>query len=102
MKSTTPVLTVRDGQGLGSDEELVTRLTMAMIHAQLDCDCRPRLDEALERFAALEHKRAMRRYLSGARDQKQRLEAIVPFLQDLEGLTTTEPDRSAYMDLALL
>ncbi|RWB26214.1 MAG: hypothetical protein EOQ43_31400 [Mesorhizobium sp.] len=73
-----------------------------MKDVQLDCGCRSRLDEALARFAALEEQRTACEYLSTARQQRERINAVLFFLQDLDELVATESDRSVYLDIALL
>lgn len=73
-----------------------------MKNARLDCECRSQLDEALDRFAALERRRAMLGNLSNARSQRRKIEAILLFLRDLDDLKATEQDYSVYKDIAFL
>lgn len=82
--------------------EMVTRLATVIKSAQLDCECRPKLDETLARFAGLERKRITRRHLLDARDCREQIEAILSFFGDLDGLKSTEQDHSVYVDIALL
>jgi len=81
---------------------VVRRLTTLMREVQLDCECHSRLDEALVRFAALEEQREACEHLASARRQRERIDAVLFFLQDLDDLTVTEGDRSVYLDIALL
>nr|WP_292772770.1 hypothetical protein [Mesorhizobium sp.] len=81
---------------------VVRRLTTLMREVQLDCECHSRLDEALARFAALEERREACQHLASARRQRERINAMLFFLQDLNDLTAAEGDRSAYLDIALL
>jgi hypothetical protein len=90
------------GRESGSGTDLIARLATVMKNARLDCECRTQLDEVLDRFAAMERRRVMRSDLSGACDQIQKIEAILPFLRELEELTATERDYGVYMDIALL
>ena len=85
-----------------ADLSVVLRLATLMKDIQLDCGCRSRLDEALARFAALEERRAACQHLASARRQRERIEAVLFFLQDLDDLVATEGDRSVYLDIALL
>lgn len=82
--------------------EMMTRLTTVIRSAQLDCECRLKLDETLERFARLERRRATRRYLLNARERREQIEVILSFLSDLDELKPTEQDHSVYVDVALL
>ena len=69
---------------------------------ELDCECRARLDQALARFSALEDRRMLRQHLVRARQHRERIKAILDFLQEVDDLVTAEPDRSVYAELALL
>jgi hypothetical protein len=88
--------------GTSADRDVVARLTAAMKNARLDCECRSQLDEALDRFAAMERRRTMRGDLSNACNQRRKIEAILLFLQDLDDLKATEQDYSVFKDVALL
>ena len=81
---------------------LVRRVRTLIDGVDLDCECRARLDDALARFSALEHKRVLRQHLVRARQRRERIKAILDFLQELDDLLTTEPDRSVYRELALV
>ena len=84
------------------DAALVARIRQVIDRVDLDCECRGRLDEALARFSALEHRRVLRQHLVRARQHRERIKAILDFLQEVDELLTTEPDRSVYTELALL
>jgi len=101
MKTST-MSTPASGLEAASAIDLVSRLTTVMKKAQLDCDCRSQLDEALDRFAAMERKRMMRGHLADACKQSRKIEAILPFLRELDELTPAERDRSVYLEMALL
>lgn len=76
------------------------RLAAVIRDVELDCDCRTRLDEALARFAALEGRRTARAHLADARRQRERIEAVLAFLKDLDELVATESDRSVFAEIA--
>lgn len=76
------------------------RLAAVIRDVELDCDCRARLDAALARFAALEERRTARAHLADARHQRERIEAILAFLTDLDQLVATEADRSVFTEIA--
>lgn len=78
------------------------RLANVLKGVELDCECHDRLDQALARFEALEIRRAAREQLANARRQRERIEAVLYFLRDLDELVATEQDQSAYTEIALL
>ncbi len=86
----------------GTERDIVARLAAVVKNARLDCECRSQLDEALDRFAAMERRRTIRSDLSKAGSQRRKIEAILLFLQDLDDLKTTEQDYSVFKDVALL
>lgn len=87
----------------GSREAALVRRIRTLINdVDLDCECRSRLDEALSRFTALEDRRTVRRHLTRARQHRERIKVILDFLQEIDDLLPTEPDRSVYAELALL
>ncbi|MEO5323013.1 hypothetical protein PV773_06790 [Mesorhizobium sp. CC13] len=81
---------------------VVRRLATVLQGVELDCDCRSRLDQALARFEALENRRSARQQLATARRQRERIEAVLHFLQDLDMLAPTEQDHGLYEEIALL
>ncbi|MHA6645318.1 hypothetical protein [Mesorhizobium sp. A623] len=82
--------------------EVVARLAAVIKDAQLDCECRSDLNDTLTRFTILERNRSAHEYLFGARDQRVKIEVMLSFLKDLDELELTEPDRTVYVELALL
>lgn len=84
------------------DAAVMRRIRTVIDNVELDCECRARLDDALGRFAALEQQRTMRRHLALARQDRERIKAILDFLQEVDHLMINEPDRSVYGELALL
>lgn len=85
-----------------ADTAVMRRIQTLIKGVDLDCDCRTRLDLALTRFATLEQRRWLRQHLVRARQHRERIEAILGFLQEVDELVATEPDRSVYAELALL
>ena len=81
---------------------MVTRIRALIDGIDLDCECRTRLEEALTRFAALEDQRVLRGHLLRARQHRERIKAILDFLQEVDHLMVNEPDGSVYGELALL
>jgi hypothetical protein len=51
---------------------------------------------------ALERRRVVRRNLADARTQRDRIEAFLVFLTELDELESTEPDQSVYKEMSLL
>ena len=84
------------------DATVIRRIRTVIDSVELDCECRARLNEALGRFNALEQQRAMRQQLVLARQHRERIKAILDFLQEVDDLMISETDRSVYVELALL
>ena len=84
------------------DAAVIRRIRTVIDSVELDCECRARLDEALARFSALEEQRTLRQHLVLARQHRERIKAILDFLQEVDDLMVSEPDRSDYSELALL
>lgn len=68
----------------------------------LDCECRSKLDGALQRFEALEDRRQLRRLILDARHQSERIAALLDLARELDELTSEEPDLSVFEEIALL
>lgn len=81
---------------------VMRRIRTVIDSVELDCECRARLDEALARFSTLEQQRTIRQHLVLARQHRERIKAILDFLQEVDDLMINEPDRSVYAELALL
>jgi hypothetical protein len=82
--------------------DLIGRLQTVLTRMDLDCSCREILSDALERFSNLEEQRLSRRSLLRARDHKDRIDAILMLLSELDQLTENEKDRSVFTEMALL
>jgi hypothetical protein len=91
-----------NGTPYRTDISVVQRLTTLIKNVPLDCECRSRLDEALARFATLESRRTARQHVLDARQQRERIEAILFFLKDLDDLTAAESDRGVFVEIAFL
>ncbi len=68
----------------------------------LDCECRAKLDGALQRFEALEDRRQFRRFVLDARHQAERIAALLDLSHELDELTMDETDISVFEEIALL
>jgi hypothetical protein len=82
--------------------DLIGRLQTVLTRMDLDCSCREILGDALERFSNLEEQRLSRRSLLRARDHKDRIDAILMLLSELDQLTENEKDRTVFTEMALL
>ena len=67
---------------------------------QLDCDCRKRLNDALDRFLEQEKCRDGRRHLLEARQRRTAISAMLDLLGELEEISWLETDRSAFAEIA--
>ncbi|WP_046862895.1 hypothetical protein [Microvirga massiliensis] len=81
---------------------LMPRVRALVSTLDLDCECRKRLDTALQRFEALENRREIRRLLLDARQQADRISALLDFAGELDTLTTEEQDITVFDEIALL
>jgi hypothetical protein len=82
--------------------DLIARLQIVLMHADIDCGCRELLRGALQRFSDLETQRLSRRSLLRARGHKDRIVAILALLSELNQLTESEKDRTVFVEMALL
>ncbi len=81
---------------------VVVRLGTIIEGLELDCGCRERVREALSRFADLEARRHARRELAEARHQRERIAAILVFLEELDEIASDEADTGVFQEIALL
>ena len=81
---------------------LVARIRSLIASAALDCDCRAKVGDALQRFVDQEEQRLDRRHLMEARQHRAAVAALVDLLSDLEEVSWSEGDRSVFQELALL
>lgn len=83
-------------------ERLVTRIRSLIATAALDCDCRQKVGDALQRFVDQEQQRIDRRHLQEARQHRTAITALLELLADLEDVSWSEGDRSVFHELAHL
>jgi len=94
-------------RGIGSaagltETDAVSRLAMIIRNTKLDCDCKLGLDETMARFVALERRRMVRRGLLEARARRDRIEAFLEFLKELDDLDVGETDPSVHREMMIL
>lgn len=82
--------------------DLIERIRNIVESAALDCDCRNRVDEALERFVEMEQQRETRRHLLSSRQHRAAIAALVDLLAELEEIGWQEMDRTVFSELAHL
>lgn len=83
-------------------EDLFHRLRRILSSLHLDCECRERLDGALDRFSSLESRRQLKSALGQARRQRDWILAQLEFLADLDDITECEADESVFEEMAML
>ena len=83
-------------------DSLVWRIRALIDNAALDCDCRERVNDALQRFVDMEQQRVDRRHLLSSRQHRAAIAALMSLLADLEEVGWQEADRSVFGELALL
>lgn len=81
---------------------LLSRIRAVIGTVDLDCTCREKLDLALERFEMLEQRRQMRTLIVDARQQAERIGALLELLRDLDEIQIEEGDHSVFEELALM
>lgn len=84
------------------DAALMRRISTLIDGVARNCACRKQLNQALASFSALEHRRMLHKHLAHARQQRERIKAILDFLQEIDELVPSEPDQSVHTELALL
>lgn len=82
--------------------DLARRMRLVLNGANMDGHCLEMLRSAFDRFLELESRRLSRRLLTGVRDQKQRIAALLALLSDLDQITETETDHTVFVEMALL
>ena len=91
-----------DGSRLPTDMAIVAKLTAEIKEVPLDCECKPKLDETLAHFTALERQRTAHKHFLDARYRREQIETMIYYLNDLDELGPAEQDHSVYVDIALL
>lgn len=66
----------------------------------LDCDCRQRVNDALQRFIEMEQQRETRRHLLSSRQHRAAIAALLDLLAELEDISWQEADHSVFAELA--
>lgn len=74
------------------------RIRNILANIDLDCSCKERLNEALDRYDTLDGKREYRRYLLDARLQKEKIESLIVFLEELDRHNNEKPDIALFSD----
>ena len=92
-----PPVTVEREEDAG---RLTQRIRNLIGTVALDCDCRQRVNDALQRFAAQEQHRHDRQCLMDARQHRASIAALVDLLGELEDVTWQEGDRNVFAELA--
>ncbi|MCB1486322.1 MAG: hypothetical protein KDJ88_02570 [Bauldia sp.] len=82
--------------------DTVSRLRRVLSSVRLDCLCRATLDDALDRFLVLEHRRRLRGDLLDARRRRDWIATQLTFLADLDDLDEREVDKTVFAEMALL
>jgi hypothetical protein len=81
---------------------MVRRIRTLIDTAALDCHCRSKVGDALQRFMDQEQQRLDRHHLLEARQQRTAIAALLDLLADLEEISWSEGDRSVFPELANL
>jgi hypothetical protein len=85
-----------------SHSTILHRMRAILSGLDLDCECRTKLDGALQRFEALEERRQLRRLVLDARYQVERIAALLDLVRELDEISADEPDLSVFEEIAHL
>lgn len=99
---TMPLIVEQPAAAPGGTAEVARRIRNVLAAANIDCNCRGRLDDALDRFTRLETQRATRQLLLQAQHQRQRIASLLELLGEIEELTVNEVDATVFAELAAL
>lgn len=80
----------------------IQRIRAIIQTVDLDCECRDKLDLALDRFELLEQRRHLRALIQDARRQAEQIAALLDLLRELDEVRFDENDNSVFEELALL
>ncbi len=83
-------------------DRITTRIRNVLGSVKLDCECRKRLNDALDRFLEQEWYRDDRRHLLEARQHRTAISAMLDLLGELEEISWLETDRSAFAEIAYI
>jgi hypothetical protein len=72
------------------------RVRAVFSDVDLECDCRSKLDNALERFAEFEQKRHRRQLIVDARAQATRINGLLDLLRELDEIAVSETDITVF------
>ena len=81
---------------------MVSEVRKALLGAGLDCECEEKANRTLDRLESDEPRAVAEAWLAKARARKEAILSLMPFLSDLDGLTSAEPDISAFEEAAVL
>lgn len=81
-------------------ESLFLLVKAELAGAGLDCECRDRLTQALERLAGEHRRRRTAEALARARILRDKIYRLLALLDELDELTPDEADRSAFTESA--
>ena len=81
---------------------LLDRVRAVLEPLELDCRCRGKLDDALERFEVLESRRQVRALILDARNQAERIAALLDLIGELDTVGIDETDLGVFDEIASL
>lgn len=81
---------------------LLDRVRAVLDTLELDCRCRSKVDDALERFEALENRRQVRALILDARNQAERIAALLELVSELDTVRIDETDLGVFDEIAFL
>ena len=85
-----------------TSSDLSDRLRATLATLELDCRCRSKLDEALDHFKEFEHRRQVRALIFDARNQAERIAALLELVSEIDTVRVDEADLGVFDEIAFL
>jgi hypothetical protein len=90
----------RPSSRAATNDPAVDGLIRILASIGFDCPCRKQLDTALALYSKFSDLRRRKLVLSGARERALRISGLLDLLEDLDELPVSEPDHSAFNEMA--
>lgn len=101
-RNLTPIEGSSQSNMAGHLSNAVHRIRTVIMSTAIDCDCRDRVESALQRFETLEHLRDQKRLVEDARHQRRTIAAILELLREIDELSFQDMDEGVLSEAALL
>ena len=82
--------------------EAIRQVRNVVQNSALDCGCRDRVSDAIQRLETLERKRAQKRLRSAVREQKRKISSLLSLLGDFDMQNSDSFELGVLMEASLL